>query len=67
VDAWTTLGENTSILQGCWNVENSNISKGNPFSHKVNIILNMLGAIMLNQVGGEVDNAGVAGPVKGSM
>jgi hypothetical protein len=42
-------------------------TKGNPFSHKVNIILDMLGAMMLNQVGGEVDNAGVAGPVKGSM
>jgi hypothetical protein len=40
-------------------VEDTNIPDGNALTDKVKINLNMLGALVLNGVGGEVDNADV--------
>jgi hypothetical protein len=40
-------------------VEDTNVSDGNALVDKVKINLNMLGALVLNWVGGEVDGADV--------
>jgi hypothetical protein len=40
-------------------VEDTNVPDGNMLVDKVKINLNMLGALMLNGVGGEVDGADV--------
>jgi hypothetical protein len=40
-------------------VEDTNIPDGNTLVDKVKINLNMLGVLMLNRVGGEVDSANV--------
>jgi hypothetical protein len=44
-------------------VEDTNGPDGNVFADKVKINLNMLGALMLNKVGGEVDGADVVAEV----
>jgi hypothetical protein len=41
-------------------VEDTNLLDGNSLADKVEIDLNMLGALVLNGVGGEVDGADVA-------
>jgi hypothetical protein len=40
-------------------VEDTNVAGGNTFTDKVKINLNMLGVLMLNEIGGEVDGADV--------
>ena len=40
-------------------MEDTYITKGNPFPNEVEIDLNVLGALMLNQVGGHVDRADI--------
>jgi hypothetical protein len=40
-------------------VEDTNVPDGNAFTNKVKINLHMLGALVLNGVGGEVDGADV--------
>jgi hypothetical protein len=40
-------------------VEDTNVPDGNTLADKAKINLNMLGALMLNGVGGEVDGADV--------
>jgi hypothetical protein len=40
-------------------VEDTNVPDGNVLADKVKINLNMLGALVLNEVGGEVDGADV--------
>ena len=40
-------------------MEDTYITKGNPFPNEVEIDLNVLGALMLNRVGGHVDGADV--------
>jgi hypothetical protein len=53
-------------------VEDTNIPDGNALVDKVKIKLNMLGALVLNGVGGEVDDADViavdqSGPSQGDV
>jgi hypothetical protein len=40
-------------------MEDTNVPDGNTLADKVKINLNMLGALVLNRVGGEVDDADV--------
>jgi hypothetical protein len=40
-------------------VEDTNVPDGNTLVDKVKINLNMLGVLMLNSVGGEVDSANI--------
>jgi hypothetical protein len=40
-------------------VQDANITDGHAFPHKVDVDLDMLRALMLNEVGGEVDGADV--------
>jgi hypothetical protein len=53
------LGEDVGELRSHWDVEDMDIPDGNMLTDKVKINLNMLGALVLNGVGGEVDSAGV--------
>jgi hypothetical protein len=51
-------------------VEDTNVPNGNTLTNKVKINLNMLGALVLNRVGGEVDGTDVvtvdhSGPQQG--
>jgi hypothetical protein len=46
-------------LRSRWDVEDTNVPDGNALMDKVKINLNMLGALMLNRVGGEVDGTDV--------
>jgi hypothetical protein len=40
-------------------MENTNVTDGNPFPHKVKINFHMLGALVLNRIGGHADNADI--------
>jgi hypothetical protein len=53
------LGEDVGELRCRQNVEDTNVPDGNALVDKVEINLNMLGALVLNGVGGEVDGAEV--------
>jgi hypothetical protein len=53
------LGEDVGELRSRRDVEDTNVSDGNTLMDKVKINLNMLGALVLNWVGGEVDGADV--------
>jgi hypothetical protein len=53
------LGEHVSELRSRRNVEDTNIPDSNVLADKVEINLNMLGALVLNGVSGEVDGADV--------
>jgi hypothetical protein len=48
-------------------VQDTNITDGHAFPHKVEINLNMLHALVLNRVGGEVDDADVITVDKGAL
>jgi hypothetical protein len=53
-------------------VKNTNVPDGNALADKVKINLNMLDALVLNEVGGEVDGADVvavdqSGPRQGTV
>jgi hypothetical protein len=54
------LGEDVSELGSRQDVEDSNISDGNALVDEVEINLNMLGALMLDGVDGEVDRVGMS-------
>ena len=49
------LGEDVGELRGRWNMENTNVTDGNPFPHEVKINFHMLGALVLNRIGGHVE------------
>jgi hypothetical protein len=53
------LGENVGELRSHQDVEYMNIPNSNALVDKMKINLNMLGALVLNDVGGEVDGADV--------
>jgi hypothetical protein len=53
------LGEHVGDLRSRRNVEDTNIPDSNVLADKVEINLNMLGALVLNGVSGEVDDADV--------
>jgi hypothetical protein len=53
------LGEDVGELRSRQDVEDTNVPDGNALTDKVNSNLNMLGALVLNGVGGEVDSADV--------
>jgi hypothetical protein len=48
-------------------VQDADITDGYAFPHKVEINLNMLHALVLNRVGGEVDDADVITVDKGAL
>jgi hypothetical protein len=49
--------EDVGELEGRRDVKDENISAGNTLMNEVKINLNMLSALMLDKVGGEVDRA----------
>jgi hypothetical protein len=49
-----TLGEDVGKLGGGQDMENPNISDGNPVTNEMQVNLHMLRLLMLNRVGGEV-------------
>jgi hypothetical protein len=51
------LGEDVSDLRSRRDVEDTNVPDDNALADKVKINLNMLGALVLNVIGGEVDGA----------
>jgi hypothetical protein len=53
------LGEDVGELRSCRDMEGTNVPDGNALTDKVKSNLNMLGALVLNGVGGEVDSADV--------
>jgi hypothetical protein len=53
------LGEDVGELRSHQDVEDTNVPDGNMLADKVKINLNMLSALVLNGVGGEVDGADV--------
>jgi hypothetical protein len=53
------LGEDVGELRSRRDVEDTNVPVGNVLVNKVKINLNMLDALVLNRVGGEVDGADV--------
>jgi hypothetical protein len=48
-------------------VQDADITNGHVFLHKVEVNLDMLRALMLNVVGGEVDDAGVVVEDEGAL
>jgi hypothetical protein len=48
-------------------MKNSNVTESNLLTNEVNIQLNVLGAAMMNGVGGEVDSADVVGEDDSSL
>ena len=54
-----TLGEDAGVLRCRWDMKNPNLAKGDSLPNKMEINLNMLRALMLDWVGGEVDNTNV--------
>jgi hypothetical protein len=48
-------------------VQDANITDGHAFPHKVDVDLDMLRALMLNEVGGEVDGADVVAVDEGAL
>jgi hypothetical protein len=66
------LGEDIGELRSCRDVEDTNVPNGNALADKVKINLNMLGVLVLNKFGGEVDGADVvaihqSGPRQGAV
>ena len=53
------LGEDVGVLRCRWDIKNPNLTKGDSLSNKMEINLNMLRALMLDWVGGEVDSTNV--------
>jgi hypothetical protein len=53
------LGKDVDELGGRRDMEDANISNGNTVTDEVEINLNMLDALMLDGVGGEVDRADI--------
>jgi hypothetical protein len=49
------LGEDVGELQRCGDVENPNVTGGDPLADKVQVDLHVLRALMLHEIGGEVD------------
>jgi hypothetical protein len=54
-----TLREDVHDLGGCRHVQYADITDGNTFPNEVEVDLDMLRTLMLNGVGGEVDDADV--------
>jgi hypothetical protein len=48
-------------------VQDADITDGHTFPHKVEVDLNMLHALMLNGIGGEVDNIDVVAVDEGAL
>ena len=56
---WETLGEDVGVLGCHGDMENPNLTEGNTLPNKVEINLNVLRALMLDRIGGEVDSIDV--------
>ena len=56
---WETLGEDIGVLGCHGDMENSNMTEGDTLPNKVEINLNVLRALMLDRIGGEVDSTDV--------
>ena len=56
---WETLGEDIDVLGCRGDMENSNMTEGDTLLNKVEINLNVLRALMLDRIGGEVDSTDV--------
>ena len=54
-----TFGHDVGKLLGGGNVQNTNMAKSHLIPNKMDIKLNVLGATMMNRVGGEVDGEDV--------
>jgi hypothetical protein len=55
------LGEDVGELGGRQDMEDTNISDGNTLANEVEINLNMLGTLIMDEIGRGVDCAGVVG------
>jgi hypothetical protein len=62
-----TLREDIRELRGRRHVQDANITNGHLFLHEVEVDLDMLGALVLNEVGGEVDSADVVAVDEGAL
>jgi hypothetical protein len=60
------LGEDVDELRGGRNVKDTNISNGDVLANEVEVNLDMLRALMLDGVGGEVDDADVVAVDQGA-
>jgi hypothetical protein len=58
------LGEDVGELRSHRDMEYTNVPNGNALTDKVKINLNMLSALVLNEVGGEVDGPDVIAVVQ---
>ena len=58
-DCWQSFSEYVRILKCCWNMKNMDFSKSNTIMQKVQINVHVLGALMLDQIVGEVHNTDV--------
>jgi len=56
---WETLGEDIGVLGRRGDMENPNLTEGDTLLNKVEINLNVLRALMLDRIGGEVDSTDV--------
>jgi len=54
-----TFGEDVGVLRCRRDMENSNVTKGNLLSNKMEIDLNMLRPLMLHRIAGEIDSTNV--------
>jgi len=54
-----TFGEDVGVLGRSGNVQDADFTEGDSFSNEVQVDLNMLGLLMLNRVGGEVNDADI--------
>ena len=60
------LGEDIGELRRRWYVKNPNVSNGNPLPDEVEVDLNMLRALVLDGVGGELHSADVVAVNEGA-
>jgi hypothetical protein len=56
---WETLGEGVGVLVYHGGMQNPNLTEGDTLPNKVEINLNMLCALMLDRISGEVGNTDV--------
>jgi hypothetical protein len=54
-----TFGEDVGILQRSGNVQDADFTEDDSFSDEVQVDLNMLGSLMLDQVGGEINSTDI--------
>jgi hypothetical protein len=62
-----TLSEDVHELGCHWHVQDADITDGHVFPHKVKVDLDILHALVLNGVGGEVDSADIVTVDEGAL